>query len=999
MSNLRLNKIKSQTPISIIVHGGNRLGYLTAKTLIDQGCYVVIIDKFNSKTKKYISELKRSELFDFFDFKGFSSLFKNIKRFDYLFYLLNEKLSQEQFDSKEFLAETKYLEDSLTNTKKNKAKFALITSLPLNRELANRVNNLKLASPSPYSNVELQKYCETLSAEFKDRTDVNVRILRLGTIIGKGIDEISSSTIHSLVKDATQKSEITIFGEGLDIHNIVHESDATYGILKLTFSDKTKGEVITLANTNNYTTLSLAYKLLELNTEAQSIRFVENKDEKYLIQDLYVPAPPASRYEWVQQVSLEDALIEQIHNYYDQVNKSWDIENFSDTKKVVTASTKTSKTKFGKLLSNFFSPIRILFSKQTLSKIEGGKIVKGFGIFALLSLLTYHLVYPIVGTLVGLLIINSSAKEISSSLFDLEASNSGEKIQKIEKNIERISDNVENLYWLFYISNQKDLYDNVSQLVLGAEYTVQGAEQLVDAVQPLAQYIKDFEPAVTFQTSTASSTREYRGYLELIANNKYKLDEASYKISLASEIISQLNTASFPSFLQDKILLVKDLVSKLDEGTKTFQETTTFLPDILGVDERKRYLILFQNESELRSTGGWLTSYGVVGIEGGQIREIFVDDIYNAEGTLKIAGKKYTAPKSMTNALSVTEWPFSLVNWSPDLSETQMASEQFIKDIGKGNSIDGVITIDIAVIQKLLDAWEGIEVPGESELITSENIYSKIFEMHREFTPGSTEKATFLANLANEMVTKLLSTDISGLIGLSDALISSLDEKHLQVNLRNTDALNFFSSRNWAGTLDSKYNDAPIAIDWNWGGNKANLYLDKSYNLTADIKDKDTIDFTYSISVENNSTSNNYPEGDYINYQRIYIPSEAKILKISGIEDNKYTIYRESGYKIIGGWFNVPIKTTSSIEIAYRLERDSNNTNFPLQIEDNTAFFDINIFKQAGEKKHAYVLGVNYPSTWVLDNSGGLNSISNQLSSRFELSKDMSFPVVFRIPN
>ncbi len=999
MSNLRLNKIKSQTPISIIVHGGNRLGYLTAKTLIDQGCYVVIIDKFNSKTKKYISELKKSDLFDFFDFKGFASLFKNIKRFDYLFYLLNEKLVQEVFDSKEFLAETKYLEESLTNTKKNKAKFALVTSLPLNRELANRVNNMKLASPSPYSNIELQKYCETLTAEFKDRTDVNVRILRTGTLIGKGIEEISSPTIDSLIKDATQKNEIKILGEGLDIHNVIHESDATYGILKLTFSDKTKGEVITLANESNYTTLSLAYKLLELNTEAQSIRFVENKDEKYLIQDLYVPAPLATRYEWAQQVSLEDALIEQIHIYYDQINKSWEIEKPSENRKQVQNTTKISKTEFGKFLSKIFNPLRKLFSKQTMSKIEIGSVIKTTGLFTLIATVTYYLIYPVIGTLIGLVIINSSAKGISTSLFDLENNTSKTDITAIERNVERISDNIDTLYWLFYITNQKDLYDNVSQLLLGAEYTVQGAEQLLDAVSPLTQYVKDFEPAVTFQTSTASSTREYRGNLEAIASNKYKLDEASYKISLASEIITQLNTNSFPTFLHDKILLVKDLIVKLEKGTKTFEDITVFLPDVLGVEGRKRYLILFQNEAELRSTGGWLTSYGIIGIEGGQIREIFVDDIYNAEGTLRVKGKNYTPPRSMSNALSLTEWPFSLVNWSPDLSETHMASEQFIKDIGKGNTLDGVITVDVAVIQKLLDTWEGIEVPGESELITSENIYSKIFEMHRDFTPGSTAKATFLANLANEMVTKILSMNMHEMLRLGDVLISSLDEKHLQINLRNTDALSFFSSKNWAGILDSKYNEAPLPVDWNWGGNKANLYLDKNYNLSVDIKDRDTIDFTYSISIENNSTKNEYPEGDYINYQRIYIPSEAKVLKITGIENNEYNVFRESGYKVIGGWFNIPINTTSSLEISYRLERDQSSTNFPIQIEDSSAFFDINIFKQAGEKKHAYILNVSYPSTWVLDSSGGLNSISNQLSGRFELSKDENFPIVFRIPN
>ena len=62
---------------------------------------------------------------------------------------------------------------------------------------------------------------------------------------------------------------------------------------------------------------------------------------------------------------------------------------------------------------------------------------------------------------------------------------------------------------------------------------------------------------------------------------------------------------------------------------------------------------------------------------------------------------------------------------SPDLAETRIASEQFVSDLGKGNDLDGVITIDITFFQKLLDKWGGVEVPGEDEIITGQNIYEK----------------------------------------------------------------------------------------------------------------------------------------------------------------------------------------------------------------------------------------------------------------------------------
>ncbi len=177
---------------------------------------------------------------------------------------------------------------------------------------------------------------------------------------------MDNEIIHNLVKDATQKAQITIKGEGLDIHNKIDEQDAVYGILKLTFSDKTKGEVITLANKNNYTTLSIAYKLLELNTDAQSIKFVENPDRDFIVQDLYVPAPHASKYGWIQQATLEETMINQIHTYYDDINKEWNFEE-REGKKVVD-NVKNSKNRIRYFLDRLLNPIKRIAERKVLKK-------------------------------------------------------------------------------------------------------------------------------------------------------------------------------------------------------------------------------------------------------------------------------------------------------------------------------------------------------------------------------------------------------------------------------------------------------------------------------------------------------------------------------------------------------------------------------------------------------------------------------------------------------
>lgn len=996
MSSSDLTKIKGQIPVSIIVHGGNYLGFLLSKTLLEQGSQVIIIDKYTSKSKEYFSELKRSGKVSFIDFKGLKSFYEKIARIDYLFYLLGDKLDKEKsIDSKDFLSESDYLSSSLASAHKFKAKISLVTSLRLNRELSNRLNNERTGKSTPYSPLELQRYAENFVAEYVDKTKANVRILRLGTIIGKGTDKLTDSTLDRLFTDATQKAQIEIWGEGLEIHNLIHENDAVYGILKLTFEDNTKGEVISLCNKNDYTTLSLAYKLLELDVESKAIKFVEKEGTDSVLQDLYVPAPNATEFSWKQKITLEEGIIEQIKSYYDRSDKKWDLNDLETVKsKEAKQLTAVSKTKLGLFLHNLLSPIRNTFSPDRFFKeISYTGIFKWLTILSLSIITIYYLLSPILGISLGSYLILSETKTLRTSFEDLDFNSIKDETESISKNLTRIENNISRLYWIFSITNNKEFYNNGTNIIQGTRYALDSASDLVVGLQPLGEYIKDFEPAVSFDSSETSTTREYRDYLLAINDNQYSLKEGIYKMSLAQNLIDSVSTKDFPNFLQDFVLEYKDMINDVNNTVLPLEKISQFLPNLLGVDERQRYLILLQNDGEIRSTGGWITSYGVVAIEGGQIRELFVDDIYNAEGTLNIKGYTYRQPASMIKALGDTPYTFSLVNWDPNLDSVMTNSEQFIYDLGKGNDIDGVITIDTIFLQKLLDKWGGIEVPGESEVITSSNLYSKIFEMHTEFVPGSTRKSTFLANLANETITKLLSSNFTEYKDISDVITESLEQKHLQATFKNSLAKSYFDSNNWDGNLDSKYRSIPINIDWNWGGNKANMYIKKNHTLEINIKDEKNIDYKYQIAVQNESSTDTYPEGEYINYVRIFIPSNATVLGISGIKDNKYDIYNDAGYKVIGGWFNVPIKENKILEVSYRITDDGNTNDFILEKTETHYSMDLNIYKQPGSKKDAYNLTVIYPEGWTVENSDSLASIGSQLNRRFELATDESFTI------
>jgi len=102
-------------------------------------------------------------------------------------------------------------------------------------------------------------------------------------------------------------------------------------------------------------------------------------------------------------------------------------------------------------------------------------------------------------------------------------------------------------------------------------------------------------------------------------------------------------------------------------------------------------------------------------------------------------------------------------------------------------------------------------------------------------------------------------------------------------------------------------------------------------------------------------------------------------------------MYIENGYKVIAGWFNVPIQQTLTLELRYRLNKTANNTNFPLLKTDTNYQMDIYIFKQPGSRKDSYSLSLSYPSEWIVENSEGLTRIENNVNRRFELSSDQHF--------
>ncbi|MBU0661118.1 DUF4012 domain-containing protein [Patescibacteria group bacterium] len=137
------------------------------------------------------------------------------------------------------------------------------------------------------------------------------------------------------------------------------------------------------------------------------------------------------------------------------------------------------------------------------------------------------------------------------------------------------------------------------------------------------------------------------------------------------------------------------------------------LPSLLGFEEKKTYLLLFLNNTEMRPGGGFIGSYATLEVEKG------VPHILMMEGTEGIDGRapanwKVTPPTILTKELYVDRWYFRDSNWSPDFIQSTKRSLEFYEAEGgvAAKEIDGVIGVTTHVLEAILEKTGPIEVQG-----------------------------------------------------------------------------------------------------------------------------------------------------------------------------------------------------------------------------------------------------------------------------------------------
>jgi hypothetical protein len=394
------------------------------------------------------------------------------------------------------------------------------------------------------------------------------------------------------------------------------------------------------------------------------------------------------------------------------------------------------------------------------------------------------------------------------------------------------------------------------------------------------------------------------------------------------------------------------------------------LYSFLNPNGKKSYLVLFQNNMELRPGGGFIGSYGVLSLDKGKISDFTINDVYDADGQLR---GHIEPPYPIRRYLPDAHWYLRNSNFDVDFTKSA-SSAAFFLYAETGQRVDGVIGADVTFVKEIISALGEIYVPDYKEKINEHNFY-KVTQTHVEknFFPSSTQKKDFLAAVFSALKLRLDEKKNLPYGALLKNVSDSIEEKHLVFAFIDKNVQNVFTANGWSSVLKDgrekeTVNDFLGISEANLGVNKANFFLGRSVKYEASL-DKDG-DLLSKATVSFKNISGEWPGGDYKAYLRIITPQGSNLTGVKidnfsqritdpvtdptlyesksfrppeGLEVEKYN---QDGKNIYGFLVIIPKSKSKIVEVEYSLPEKISPSN-------STSTYSLRIFKQPGT--------LNYP--------------------------------------
>lgn len=299
----------------------------------------------------------------------------------------------------------------------------------------------------------------------------------------------------------------------------------------------------------------------------------------------------------------------------------------------------------------------------------------------------------------------------------------------------------------------------------------------------------------------------------------------------------------------------------------------SFVRTIAALWRPGTYLVLFENDAELRPTGGFIGSYATVTVApDGAIDYDVETNVYKRDLEFSAA---HPIPPPAPLAGITDQWALRDSNWEIDARDALETVSWFYEQ-ETGKHVDGVVAITARSVQALLRRIGPLKL-ADGSLLAADSFYDTLhrtIEKEYFYTDEhrlENEPKQVLADLAPQLVRRAQRP--WGLVRTLDWVQAMLGQKQILVWFAD-DRSTVVEAKQWAGRIDATAQQLLVLNSANIGGMKSSLHMQQRVKLAIQTGDPSTYDLTV---VRQHTGTGAWPDHRNDNLVRIVVPAGAAV--------------------------------------------------------------------------------------------------------------------------
>lgn len=415
----------------------------------------------------------------------------------------------------------------------------------------------------------------------------------------------------------------------------------------------------------------------------------------------------------------------------------------------------------------------------------------------------------------------------------------------------------------------------------------------------------------------------------------------------ATRAAATVDPSALPESERGRVTSLLQTLGSSTDAVREFAVLSDALSVMSGRDSLRKYLFIFQNQTELRPTGGFMGSFAEVTMDRGAVTSVRVP----GGGTYDLKGQllaRVTPPAAL--GLVTNRWQFQDANWFPDFP-TSAKKIRWFWDKSRQSTVDGIVAVNASLVERLLAITGPIDLPAYGKTIDASNFLletQKAVELDYDKAANTPKK--FIGDLATALLDRLKNLPKDKWLAVAGLVSDALDRKDVQVALFKPEEAELANRYGWNGSFKDGIGDELALIEANVAGQKTDGVISEAVNHAVAIAKDGTITDTVMLTRTHNGKKGELFRGvRNVTYLRAYVPKGSELISASGFNAPDKSLFKapdtttspdpdvamseraageamrgvtvavEGSRTTFGGWLQLDPGATQTVTLSYRL--------------------------------------------------------------------------------